>query len=164
MVEKICPRGHKYEGAALQCSECKKVTDKAWRTRNPRPAELNIYGAMKSRCQNPNYVNYSDYGGKGVTVCNRWQKFANFIADMGPRPSAKHTLERLDNKKGYGPDNCKWATRAEQARNTSRSRMLTWNGKTQCVKDWATELGIHHQTLVSRIDRLKWPLERALRK
>jgi hypothetical protein len=76
-----------------------------------------IWNGVKQRCQNPNQTHYERYGGRGVTVCEEWQDFANFYADMGDPPSDKHTLDRIDNDKGYGPGNCRWATYLEQAHN-----------------------------------------------
>ncbi len=73
---------------------------------------------MKDRCYNSKAVSYKHYGGRGITVCNRWrQSFANFLADMGLRPSSKHSLDRIDNDGNYEPSNCRWATRIQQNRN-----------------------------------------------
>jgi len=101
-----------------------------------------IWASMRGRCNNPNNPAYKNYGGRGIKVCDRWQEFANFIADMGERTDPKHTLERMDNDGDYCPENCVWATRKVQAGNTRRNRWITFNGKTQILMDWARELGI----------------------
>lgn len=98
---------------------------------------------------------------EGLEVCDRWNDYENFLADMGERPSRSHTIERKDNTKGYYPDNCCWATKGEQARNRSNNRMLTYEGKTQCLKDWAEEKGLTRQCLESRLGS-GWSVERAL--
>lgn len=79
--------------------------------------EYHAWHAMFQRCTNPHHASWEDYGGRGVTVCERWQSFENFIADMGPRPSPKHSLDRTNNDGNYEPSNCRWATWNEQARN-----------------------------------------------
>lgn len=83
-----------------------------------RTAEYNIWSKMRQRCQNPKNPAYADYGGRGITVDPSWESFENFYADMGPRPDPSLTLDRVDNSKGYGPTNCAWRTRDEQAQNT----------------------------------------------
>jgi len=81
-----------------------------------------VWHSMKQRCENPHFKQYSDYGGRGITVCARWEEFKNFFSDMGERPAPELTIERIDNEKGYSPDNCKWATKTEQQRNKKLQR------------------------------------------
>jgi hypothetical protein len=107
---------------------------------------------MMTRCLNPHRDQWRDYGGRGITVCKRWRVFANFLADMGPKPSPAHSLDRIDNNKSYTPQNCRWATRAEQRRNSRQGLvMLTVKGRTMCLIDWARETGIERRTLAARL-------------
>jgi len=110
--------------------------------------------AMKTRCYNRNYSGYSNYGGRGIRVCNRWlNSFANFVDDMGMPPSRLHTIERRSNSGNYTPSNCRWATRAEQARNRRTNNNVTINGVTMCRADWASRIGIGSNGLKRRINR-----------
>ncbi len=125
-----------------------------------RTPEYRAWQAMKDRCYNSHNARFKDYGGRSILVCERWKTFENFFADMGPRPSLKHTLERTDNEMGYCSDNCKWATQREQAHNRRTCRYITHNGRTQCVAAWARELGMHINTFAARVT--KWGVERAI--
>ncbi len=124
-------------------------------------SEYGAWKAMRQRCENPNNPSWKDYGERGITVCERWQSFANFIQDMGRKPSPNLSLERVHNDSGYEKGNCVWACRGVQNRNTRRNIILTFNGKSQTLKDWATEYGLNHNTLGFRILR-GWPMEKAL--
>jgi hypothetical protein len=87
--------------------------------------EYTSWEGMKARCTNPNRQNFADYGGRGITVCDRWlHSFENFLADLGPRPAGK-TLDRINNDLGYWPGNCKWSTRSEQQRNQRPRKLVT---------------------------------------
>lgn len=105
---------------------------------------------MWQRCSNPKHQAYTDYGGRGITVDPAWRLYSQFLADMGERPKGL-TLERKDNNKGYSKTNCKWATWKEQQNNRRSTVMLTHNGKTQSVTQWAEELGWDRQMLFQRI-------------
>ena len=125
-------------------------------------AEYSIWRAMKSRCRGLNSVAFKYYGGRGIKICQEWSNnFVTFFADMGERPSDKHTLERINNDGDYKPSNCRWATRAEQNRNKRDTRLLTFRGETRCVTDWAKTLGISTGGLFYRL-RHNWSIERAL--
>jgi hypothetical protein len=109
------------------------------------------WDAMKHRCSNKKANRYDLYGGKGITVCKRWFKFENFLKDMGERPSGK-TLDRKDGTKGYYKDNCRWATSKEQARNTKRNRIITYDGESKSLAEWSEVVGISQDTLKARLN------------
>ena len=111
---------------------------------------------MKSRCFNPNHPRYSDWGGRGITVCDRWKNsFENFLADMGSRPTAKHSLDRIDNNADYSPENCKWSTKAEQSNNTRYNRLITIGCVTLNIVQWAKKMNISEQLIYGRL-KLGW--------
>lgn len=115
---------------------------------------------MWQRCSNPKNPAFKHYGERGITVCERWRSFELFLSDMGPAPLA-HSLERNDNEQGYAPDNCRWATQNAQCNNTRCNHLLTHNGKTLNLTQWAKLIGIHYTTLRARLDR-GWPISLAL--
>lgn len=119
------------------------------------------WDAMIQRCTNPKHPAYHNYGGRGIIVCDRWRTFGNFYADMGDPPSSKHSIERTNNDAGYCPENCRWATRKEQTRNSRRNRILKFHGETKCVAEWAEEIGIRPGILVKRLNA-GWSAQRAL--
>ena len=117
---------------------------------------------MLDRCRNPNCNRYEYYGGRGIDVSSRWFEFANFLEDIGFPPSKIHTVERIDNSKGYYLENCKWATKREQANNKRNNVNITFQGVTKTLAQWAETLGINYGTLRSRIVTRKWDTYRAL--
>ena len=126
-----------------------------------RRPEYHVWVAMRARCRNHNTVNYKRYGGRGIRVCKRWERFACFYADMGPRPSSMHSIERSDNDGNYCKRNCHWATHAEQELNKHNLIFFTCNGRTQSLAEWAQEMGIAYGTVYRRIRR-GWPVGQAL--
>lgn len=124
--------------------------------------EYRVWMSMRNRCRNPRYKDYHNYGGRGIMVVARWDDFANFLADMGPRPTPGHELDRIDNDGSYEPSNCRWATRTEQARNKRTSRRLTIYGVTKTVAEWSELHHISYTTILYRIDGLGWPAEKAV--
>lgn len=123
--------------------------------------EYRIWSNMLSRCTNPNVECYERYGGRGITVSEDWKSFERFYSDMGKRPEGK-TLDRIDSNGPYSKENCRWATVAEQNRNTNRTQLVTFRGETKCLKDWAEEQGIAYNTLRKRYIIHNWPFEKAL--
>ena len=132
--------------------------------RNGKPSAVyRRWVGIITRCYDQNAENYERYGGRGVTVCDRWREsFVNFLSDMGNIPFPGAQIERKDNNGPYSPDNCVWSTRKRQARNRRTTRMLTHNNKTQCMADWADELGIPMRTIARRINGDGWSIEKAL--
>jgi hypothetical protein len=128
--------------------------------------EYFIWCGIKDRTTNPRNVNYEDYGLEFIRMRSRWKGpaehgFKNFLTDMGPRPSPDHTIDRIDGDYGYTPENCRWATRREQALNRINTHWITFQGKTLCLTEWAKEIGIYAGSLSNRLKR-GWPIEKAL--
>ena len=110
---------------------------------------------MLDRCRNPAHRHFHHYGGRGIAVCERWNSFENFLADMGDRPNGT-TLDRIDVNGNYEPSNCRWATSAEQAGNKRSSILLDYGGEQVCLEHLAKRLGLAPQTLDRRI-KAGWP-------
>ena len=121
----------------------------------------NIWKSMRYRCSSPNAHEYQNYGGRGIFVCERWQSFDNFYADMSD-PPAKYTLERIDNERGYEPGNCRWATYSDQLNNRRNNHVVEAFGRKQTLTQWSTEMKIPFTTLKNRILRAKLSPEEAL--
>lgn len=120
----------------------------------------NSWRSIIGRCCNPNQQSYQSYGAKGLTMCPRWREsFANFLADMGERPPGT-SIDRIDNSKGYAPDNCRWSTPNEQARNRAFARLIVWNGEAKCCAAWAEQYGIPCSVMRKRLAE-GWSMERA---
>jgi hypothetical protein len=136
------PRSHPIHG------RCKTTEYKSW-------------GTMMQRCYNPKHRAYPWYGGRGIVVVERWHTAANFLNDMGPKPTPKHTVDRRDNDGPYSPENCSWETRKHQMRNRRNNRLLTYNGVTKCLADWADDYKISASAVIRRLKR-HWNIHDAL--
>jgi hypothetical protein len=112
-----------------------------------------IWYSMLDRCFRPANCSFKHYGGRGITVCERWRDFENFKADMGERPSPSHSLERKHNDHDYCPANCVWATRAVQQRNRRSAHLITANGETLCIAAWAERLNANRAAIKNRLAR-----------
>jgi hypothetical protein len=125
--------------------------------------EYRVWKGMIGRCENPARDFYRRYGGRGISVCDRWrQSFQAFLSDMGQRPGARYSIERIDNDGPYAPENCRWATSEEQGQNTQRARRLTFNGETLSISGWARRLRMSTATIRRRL-AAKLPLPEVLR-
>jgi hypothetical protein len=121
-----------------------------------------VWNVMRNRCNNPAYRLYKDYGGRGIEVCERWQKFENFYEDMGSPPFKGASIDRIDNDGPYSLENVRWATRAEQNRNKRNNRYFDYMGESKLLEDWAKQFSIKKATLASRLYLYDWPIEKAL--
>lgn len=126
-----------------------------------KTGEHRSWQAMRARCLNPAHQAFHNYGGRGITVCARWESYEDFLTDMGRRPTKRHTLDRIDNDQGYEPGNCRWATKKEQLRNTRFNRMVEFRGETMCMTELAERFGRSHQMVNFRLKN-GWSLEDAL--
>jgi hypothetical protein len=123
------------------------------------PRWYQIWSGMMQRCYHRNSPRFDRYGGRGITVCDRWHNPTSFHSDMGDPPE-KMSLDRIDNDAGYSPENCRWASARQQQNNRSDTRRTTFNGETMSASEWAQRLGITKATMYWRLRT--WPIERAL--
>lgn len=123
--------------------------------------EYSTWSGMLTRCTNSKEKSYSRYGARGIKICERWKSFENFYADMGPRPSDEHSLDRIDNNADYSPENCRWATKKEQCRNRRSNHIIEYGGKSMLLCEWAEKTGIGRLIIYKRLKR-GWPIEKAL--
>lgn len=127
------------------------------------PPEYRSWHGMKTRCINPNNKDWANYGGRGITICEKWiNSYENFFNDMGEKPSPFHSIDRIDNNKGYSPDNCRWATNIEQANNMRRNVKVTIDGVTFNKYQWCNKIGINYSAFKHRIKK-GWSIEDAIK-
>ncbi len=166
--EKIIQGDHLRSKATQSCGCLKmerilQANTKHGHYKNGKESQIHkIWNGIIQRCTNPKNSSYKYYGGRGIIVCKEWLKFENFLEDMNEPPTKKHTLDRIDNDGNYCKENCRWATRQQQARNRRNNRLETFNGKTQYLMEWAKEYNILCDTLWTRLYRLHWSIEKAL--
>lgn len=120
----------------------------------PKTSTYSSWLNMKQRVTNPNNPRWKDYGGRGITMAKRWLKFENFLADMGEKPTPKHSIDRYPNKDGnYKPGNVRWASPKQQQNNTRVNHRITYRGVTRTLPEWAERLGLNPSTLAKRLRR-----------
>lgn len=145
--QRVVYSGHLKNGASKSCG-CKMPKGEShvrYKHGMSETPEFKIWLQMHTRCYNPNAKGWEHYGGKGVYVCDRWKEdFTAFYADMGPRPSPNHSIDRYDIDRGYEPGNCRWATDKEQARNTSRTKWVTYEGKRMSLAEACELSGMNY--------------------
>jgi len=136
------------------------LTKHGFRRKDKTSKTYSSWRAMRTRCNNTNYMDSKLYSEKGIKVCERWDNFNNFLEDMGERPEGK-TLDRIDGTKGYYKENCRWATPQEQTNNRYCVKKVEFNGKTLTLFEWSELLGIKHSVLYRRIFVDKWSKEKS---
>ena len=124
------------------------------------PRTYTVWSNMRDRCR-PASLDNKHYYGRGISICERWDVYEKFKEDMGECPEGK-TLDRIDNDGNYEPGNCRWATMKEQGRNRRNNVILTYDGHTACLAEWAEITGINYHTLDNRLKRSKWTTEEIL--
>lgn len=151
-------------GAVKSCG-CLKVDSaksRATHGESRRSAEYVAWAGMKSRCLNRNSEDWTDYGGRGISVCADWLEFQPFLLAMGRKPTPRHSLDRMNVHGNYEPSNCRWATPIEQSTNRRNRLAFTHQGRTLNLIEWQAVVGVHWRTLRSRITQMGWSVERAL--
>ena len=147
-------------GLSKSCG-CNALVTHGMARRNKQHPLYCVWISMKARCYNAKSKDYKRYGGRGIAVCERWRNsFVNFFADMAERLEGM-SIDRIDNDRGYSPENCRWATKIEQNRNRKKNIVVTFKGQTKPLTEWAKELGINHSTLSWRLNK-GWSTEKAL--
>lgn len=166
-VERLIPPGNLLRGLSTSCG-CRKADMISRRFTKHGMAHTrkagNIYrvwSSMRTRCNNPQSAAYHNYGGRGITICSEWDDFERFMSDMGPRPSLRHSIDRIDTNGPYCQSNCRWSTAKEQSNNRRRHRMIEHRGETKNLAQWASAYGLATQVLFNRLAR-GWSIERAL--
>lgn len=140
----------------------KRVSQRCWHKDDTGKPEYAVWCRIKNRCNNPKYERYANYGGRGIQVCDRWVgSFANFFADMGSRPSTKHSIDRIDNNGNYEPGNCRWSTTFEQARNRRNTIFVEQSGVKVKLSDLIDGMGLDRRVIYGRL-KLGWSLGDAL--
>lgn len=133
------------------------------RTPKTQSKEWRAWNAMIRRCTYPSMDRYPRYGGRGITVCDKWRhSFQAFLADVGPAPTPSHTLGRIKNDGHYEPGNVEWQLKGTQARNKSSNRVITHNGESLTLIEWCERTGLKRQTIQMRLDVYGWSVERTL--
>lgn len=142
--------GNSKSCGCVRKSSWKRVITKHGLTNHPL---YSTWREMKKRCTNPKHKAFSNYGGRGILVCERWMSLNNFVEDMGAKPSPIHELDRENNDGNYEPGNCRWVTKSVQSRNKRTNHRIEFLGKTKCLADWSRDLGIGRGAISYRLSK-----------
>jgi hypothetical protein len=165
-IERVVASNNLCSGGSVSCGcwQRKVVTRHGNTSVHGKTPEYRVWSGMRCRCTNPRSNRFASYGGRGIVVCERWQVFENFLEDMGPRPSPRHSIDRINNNGNYEPSNCRWATPSEQSRNQRSTRLneqlvreiraARTSGET--LASIAKRLGVHPMTVKSAATGQSW--------
>lgn len=165
-----CGKKHEVSSNELRCGSTKScgclkaqnTIERNWRHGGSNSREYRIWSGAKNRCHNPSNKSFYQYGARGIVMCLRWREsFENFLEDMGSCPFPKSSIDRINTLGNYELKNCRWATPKQQSNNQRTNHLITWEGLTMNVSQWAEYLGMRYSTLSLRIQR-GWSIERAL--
>lgn len=151
------------DGTSKSCG-CLKIEKTSKRTKTHGLSKTPLYGVWKTmvgRCRNKNHTEFHRYGGRGISVCRRWLRFENFLADMGHRPTSWHSIERRNNNGNYCKQNCFWSDQIQQANNRRNNHVIEFRGESLTLVQWSRKFGIDYSTLRNRI-RYGWPIDERL--
>lgn len=160
VVERLTSNAH--DSASCGCVTSSIIREKSTRHGMAFTKVHRAWSNIKNRCQNPNNKRYADYGGRGIRVCDRWQVFETFFEDMGHPPHGNSSIDRIDVNGNYEPGNCRWADNKTQTRNTRRNRIITINGVSRCVAEWADQEGAVSAAVIYLRLRRGWDAESAV--
>jgi hypothetical protein len=165
--EKVAYGSNLVSGATKSCGCYRREATAARSTKHGHKGDekqtrtYTTWAGMKNRCLNIKYHGYKDYGGRGITICEQWEIFENFLLDMGCRPKGM-TLDRIDNTAGYSKDNCRWASLADQMNNTRGNYFVEYQGEQITLANLSRKTGVDYKLLQTRISMLGWPIDDAI--
>lgn len=155
-------RGKSLSCGCLQIETVKSLCKKRIKHGMSKSKAYHTWCSIRDRCENSNNGSYERYGGRGISVCKRWtQSFELFMEDMGIPPTAKHTIDRIDNNGDYEPSNCRWATMEEQQNNRSNNRVITHEGESKTLAEWCKHSGMRYSLIQWRLDA-GWEFKKAI--
>ena len=153
---------HLKDGGAQSCGCLRRIIPKLMATHGAHKTRTySSWSSMRSRCLNPNHNGYEKYGRRGITICERWNKFENFFSDMGERPP-NTSLGRINNERGYSPENCRWETLIQQHNNKRNNAFIEFRGRRMTIAQLAREFGLPYPRVCQRIQTWGWTPEEAV--
>lgn len=160
--ETIVSAGNLKSGAVKSCGCLKKISHNSKHNESQTPL-YRMWISMIHRCENPKHISYKDYGQRGITVCEKWHDFLEFkVWAESTKPDGDFSIDRIDNDKGYCPENCRWASRKEQANNRRSNVRIEYQGEIHNLTEWSEILGFNYKTVHNRMYKLGWSFEKAI--